>query len=158
MFGGGGYFGVKVSAAKGIDRLAASLEFGASMSVNLGVAKGSICAMGGVYFRLENGDAHLSAYLRLHGGVEVLSILSITVDLMLALEYEPETNRLIGKARISVRVKLLFLCKTVSVEFEQTLAGGNSDPTFAELMAPEGVDGPPPWDLYCTAFAEGATA
>jgi hypothetical protein len=40
------------------------------------------------------------------------------------------------------------------VRFEKRFAGANGDPTFAELMAPEGFEGALPWNVYCTAFAE----
>ncbi|MCZ7439686.1 hypothetical protein O7598_25015 [Micromonospora sp. WMMC241] len=151
---GGGFVGLTVSTG-GLQRLEASLEFGASLSVNLAVARGSVSAMGGIYFRLEGSEAVLAAYLRIRGEVSVLGVLSVAVELMLALTYLPDQGKLYGRADISVKVKFFWFSKTVHVAFEQTFVGANGDPTFAELMAPTDwpAELPLPWDTYCTAFA-----
>ena len=47
--GGGGYLGVALST-RGLERLDGALEFGAAVSVHLGVARGSVSVMGGIHF------------------------------------------------------------------------------------------------------------
>jgi hypothetical protein len=81
-------------------------------------------------------------------------LISIGVELTLSLSYNTFDDKVEGAAEFVVRVKVLFLRKTVRVRFEKRFAGANGDPTFAELMAPEGFEGPRPWDEYCSAFAE----
>jgi hypothetical protein len=151
--GGGGYLGVKVNT-RGLQEISGALEFGAALSVNLGVARGSVSAMGGIYFKLEYGDASLTGYLRIRGELDVLGLISVGVELMLALAYVSKTSKVEGYAEMAVRVKALFFRKTVHIEFHKQFAGANGDPTFAELMAPDGWTGALPWDDYCTAFAE----
>jgi len=50
--GGGGFFLIEVDAA-GVQRLEAALEFGASLSMNFGVASGGVHVMAGIYFAYE---------------------------------------------------------------------------------------------------------
>src|SRR5262249_49651651 len=52
LLGGGGYFGLELTP-KGVRMLEAALEAGARISVDFGVASGSISAMIGIYFRIE---------------------------------------------------------------------------------------------------------
>ncbi|RSM87886.1 hypothetical protein DMH04_09170 [Kibdelosporangium aridum] len=148
--GGGGYLALAMSASSGLVRLEGALEFGASMRVDLGVAKGSVSAMGGVYFLVEGNQERLTGYLRIRGELNVLGLISAAIELFLALTYDNGVLR--GRAEMSVKVKLLFVSKTVRVSMERTFAGSNGDPTFAQLMDPGG-DGPRPWDTYCLAFA-----
>jgi hypothetical protein len=151
MLGGGGYIGVSLSATQGLTRLEGALEFGAALSVNLVVAKGSVSAMGGVYFLVEDNAARITGYMRVKGQLDVLGLISVAMEMLMAMSYDNGVVR--GKAEISVKVKLLFFSKTVRITFERSFAGSNADPTFAELMAPEGAAGPTPWDEYCMAHA-----
>jgi hypothetical protein len=152
--GGGGYLGLALSAASGLQRLEGALEFGASLSINLGVAKGGVAAMGGIYFRIEAGEAVLMGYLRIAGYLSVLGLISVAVEFMLALSYESESNLLRGKAEMAIKVSVLFFSKTVRIQMERTFAGSNADPTFTELMDPPEFEGERPWNTYCLAFAD----
>lgn len=151
MLGGGGYIGISLSATQGLTRLEGALEFGAALSVNLVVAKGSVSAMGGVYFLIEEGAARITGYLRVKGQLDVLGLISVAMEMLMAMTYDDGVVR--GKAEISVKVKLLFFSKTVRITFERSFAGSNADPTFAELMAPAAATAPTAWDVYCMAHA-----
>lgn len=151
MLGGGGYIGISLSATQGLTRLEGALEFGAALSVNLVVAKGSVSAMGGVYFLIEEGAARITGYLRVKGQLDVLGLISVAMEMLMAMTYDDGVVR--GKAEISVKVKLLFFSKTVRITFERSFAGSNADPTFAELMAPAGAAAPTAWDVYCMSHA-----
>ena len=54
VFGGGGYLLFEIDDG-GIRTLEASLDFGAAVAINLGVAKAEVHALGGVRFKLEAG-------------------------------------------------------------------------------------------------------
>jgi hypothetical protein len=157
---GGGHLRLGFST-DGLNLIDGMLEFGASLSLDLVVASASVEAMGGVSFRYrrtpagETGD--LSAFFRVHGELDVLSLIMIAVDLTLILEYQfagPDKGKLVGRAELAVEVKLVFFSETVVVPFEQKFAGSNGDPTFAELMAPDDWVGRLPWETYCAAFTE----
>src|SRR6202023_3032345 len=51
-FGGGGFFSLAVGA-DGIEALEVSLEFGAAIALDFGVASGSASIMAGIYFALQ---------------------------------------------------------------------------------------------------------
>jgi len=150
---GGGYLKL-VLTTRGLDTLMGSLEFGAALSVRLGVASGSVSVMGGIAFLVQDGEAMLTGYLRVRGEVQVLGLISVCVESTLTLSYNSGNGKVEGTAEWVFRVKVLFLRKTVKVRFEKRFAGANGDPTFAELMAHEGAVGALPWDDYCSAFAE----
>ena len=67
FLGGGGFFGVTIDP-NGVQILEAAFEFGASISVDFGVASGGVEVMAGIYFRMEQDDASLTGYFRLGAG------------------------------------------------------------------------------------------
>jgi hypothetical protein len=162
LFGGGGFFGITLDPA-GVQILEASFEFGASLSVDFGVASGGVYVMAGIYFRLEvvaggSNKASLTGYLRMGGEVEVLGIISVSIELNLSLTYEFSSGKCTGRATLTIEIDILFFSASVEIEAERKFAGSNGDPTFAQLMEPyadprthEMVD---PWREYCEAFAE----
>lgn len=151
--GGGGHLEIELTTG-GLTSIAASLEFGARLAINLIVAKASVEAMGGVYAKyVKDVGIDVLAFFRIHGELEVLSLVSVSVTFTLSLRYIEQGNMLFGKGEIAVNITVLFFSETVVVPFERQFAGRNADPTFAELMAPTGDQGPLPWDTYCLAFA-----
>jgi hypothetical protein len=149
--GGGGYLEIELNTG-GLQRIAGSIEFGARLSIDLVIAKASVEAMGGVYANYaKNQGIAVVAFFRIRGELEVLSLVSVSVTFTLALEYVSQGNQLFGKGEIAVNVTVVFFSETVVVPFERRFAGQNADPTFAELMAPDGNAAP--WDDYCRAFA-----
>ena len=105
--GGGGWVGIRLSP-KGLVLLEMGLEAGASLSVNLGVASGSVSVMIGVYLRLEDTKGQLTGYFRIRGEVEVLGIASASITLELSLTYDSATGKLIGRATLTVEIEVAF--------------------------------------------------
>jgi len=173
--GGGGYVGVRLST-RGLERLEGALEFGASVSVNLVVAKAAVSIMGGIHFAYDRAIGPvLSGYVEVRGEVEVLCLVEVGVSLLVMLAYNFQTGELSGRAQLEVRVKVLFITKTVRVPFKYTFVGGSdgssvsgaaerralaggpaaAQPGFLDQMAPKDwpAGRPRPWDTYCLAFA-----
>ena len=151
MFGGGFFFGLTVNADE-LYILEGAIEFGAAISVNFGVASGSVSAMAGLYFKMEGSDATLAGYFRLRGEVEALGIVSICIELYLEMRYETGSGKCVGTATISVDIEVAFFSTSISITCTKKFAGGNADPTFAELMdvTPQGTSAD--WETYCMAF------
>ena len=150
--GGGGWVGLRASP-KGLVELEMGLEAGAALSIDLGVASGSVAITVGVYLRLEGDAGSLTAYFRIRGEVDVLGLISASITLELSLTYDFPTGKLIGRASIVVEVEVLFFSASVEVSCERKLAGSKGDPTLADIM-PAGPDGSSPaWSQYCAAFA-----
>jgi hypothetical protein len=152
FLGGGGFFGIRLSP-QGLEVLEMSLEFGAIVALDFGVASGSVSAMAGIYIRLEGKAGSLAGYFRVRGEVDVLSLISACIELYMALTYEFDTGKMIGKATISVTVKVLFFSGSVQISAERKFAGSNGDPTVAQMLDVHPDGSSKPWDDYCLAFA-----
>ena len=151
--GGGGWLGLRASP-KGLVLLELGLEACACLSVDLGVASGSVSIAVGVYLRLEADKGLLTAYFRIRGEVDVLGLISASITLELSLTYHFETGKLIGRASLTVEVEVLFFSASVEIAVERKLAGSKGDPTMSEVMPPDPATGDnADWALYCGAFA-----
>jgi hypothetical protein len=175
FLGGGGFFGIEIDP-NGVKMLEAAFEVGAGIAVDFGVASGSISAMLGIYFKMEfdaktsSNDATLTGYFRLRGEVDVLGIITASIELYLSLTYESSSGKLTGTATLDIDVSVFFFHATVSITCQKRFAGGNNDPTFWDMMHPVDYVNDPkdpmlaapfenkaagynPWQEYLNAFA-----
>jgi hypothetical protein len=150
--GGGGWLVLR-AAPKGLVLLELGLEACASLSVDLGVASGSVSISVGVYLRLEADKGLFTAYFRIRGEVDVLGLISASITLELSLTYHFETGKLIGRASLVVEIDILFFSASVEITVERKLAGSKGDPTMYQVMPPDGTGMNADWALYCDAFA-----
>ena len=151
FLGGGGFFGITVDPG-GVQILEAALEFGATLSIDLGVASGNVHIMAGIYFRMEQEEAHLEGYLRLGGSVDVLGLITASIELYMSLTYEFSSGKAVGRATITVEVSVLCFSGSVEISCERKFAGSNGDPTFVELMGPDPTaSADSPWSEYCAS-------
>jgi hypothetical protein len=152
--GGGGFFGITFGL-DGVQLLEMALEFGAALAINLGVASGSVSVMGGVYFQMSGKDIVVEAYIRLNGELRVLGLISVSCMFYLSLSYISKDDVLMGQATLSVKVKIAFFSKSVSMTVERKLKG--SDPTFRDVFGTHQdmiLDAPvDDWAEYAGAFA-----
>lgn len=150
MFGGGGFFGIRLGL-DGVEQLEASLEFGGSFSLDIGVASGGVHIMAGIYFKLESKPggsvATLTGYLRCGGSLEVLGIITVSVEFYMGLTYESEGNKVWGEASLTVEIEILFFSASVELSVRREFAGSAADPSFSEMITQ------PQWEDYCDAFA-----
>ncbi len=157
MFGGGGFFGISIDP-HGVQKLEASFEFGAAIAIDFGVASGGVHVMAGIYFKMEPDKASLTGYFRLGGHVDVLGLISASIELYMDLTYIFEEGKCIGHASLSIEVSVLMFSATVTIKCERKFAGSSGDPSFAALMgpatdAPITADTRYAWREYCEAFA-----
>jgi hypothetical protein len=153
MFGGGFFFGVTVDA-KGLQVAEGAIEFGAAISVDFGVASGSVSAMAGLYFKIEGDNLTLAGYFRLRGEVEALGIVSVTIELYLEMKYETASGKCVGTATIKIDIDVTLFSTTISITCSKKFAGSGPDPTLAEMFDVNTATATSTdWDLYCGAFA-----
>jgi WD40 repeat protein len=128
MFGGGGYVDILLDR-DGLRRFEAALEFGAFVAVDFVVASGEVHALGGVRFALEaNGAVTLAGYLRIGGCVEVLGLITVSVELCLTLAYNSTRNALVGRATLVLEIDLTLWSDSVELDTgEWVFAGGDAD-------------------------------
>jgi hypothetical protein len=155
LLGGGGFFAIGIDAS-GVREIEAALEFGAAVQIDLGVASGGVEIKAGVYFHwLEaaNGKSatvELTGYVRLHGELTVLCIISASLTFNLELGYLKEGGQatMFGEATLVVEIEILFFSASVSVKCRREFGGGEADPKFIDLVPTQSV-----WKHYCEAFA-----
>jgi hypothetical protein len=164
LFGGGGFFAITLDP-HGIQILEAAFEFGASISIDFGVASGGVHVMAGLYFRMEQTACALAGYFRLGGHVSVLGLISASLELYLALGYEFESGKCVGKAQLTIEVEVFMFSTSVTITCERKFAGSNGDPSFRDVMGTNpmlplaselaSIDDTTAyaWREYCEAFA-----
>ncbi|HEY2511466.1 MAG TPA: hypothetical protein VGI39_11445 [Polyangiaceae bacterium] len=155
LLGGGGYFTVTISP-KGLEHLEASICVGAQVALNLlDIAQGSVSIMVGFTFTIDEGDVSFTAFLRLHGELDILGVVTISVDLNLSITYDFGTRTMIAAGSIAVDVSILFFSINVSLPFRKEFHACNNDPTLRELMPPDPTTNAPGvyWAEYVNAFA-----
>jgi hypothetical protein len=155
LLGGGGFFAIGISA-RGVNEIEAALEFGAAIVIDLGVASGSVEVKAGVYFHWlevvpDKGSVELAGYVRIHGELSVLAIVSVSLTFNLQLGYLKEGGHGIayGEATLTVEIEILMFSAEVSVKCRREFGGGEADPRFIDL-----VPTPQLWAAYCEAFAD----
>jgi hypothetical protein len=151
FFGGGGFFRLQVDTLA-VRIVEAAFEFGASASINLGVASGGVYIMAGIYFKLETKPdgikaATLGGYFRMGGELRVLGLISISLEFYLSFAYQ-SPGKAYGIAKLTVKVEVLLFSKSVEITVEKTFGGQNGDPVFAEVWKTPSV-----WSEYAGAFA-----
>jgi hypothetical protein len=152
MLGGGGFFGISLGL-DGLDMLEASFEFGAELSLDFGIASGSVSIMAGIYFKIEKNphdQTILTGFVHIHGEVEVLGgIISASIDVELDLTYEKDGHdtKVMGDATLTISVHIVFFSITVSASVHRQFSGSHNDPTFADQVSEAN------WDKYLKAFA-----
>lgn len=147
LFGGGGFFALDLDT-KTVTNLEVSLEFGAAVAINLGVAEGKASITGGFYLQKSGASDQFTAFFRAAGALSILGIITVSVELYIGLNFQsklPNGGTLSGTASVKVKIKIVFFSVSVSVSMHRELAG--SDPTFQQLI------GPGDWAEYCGAFA-----
>lgn len=156
VFGGGGFFAVTITPA-GCQVLEAAFEFGASVALDFGVASGSVSVMAGIYFKIETDEATLTGYFNVKGCVDVMGLISASIELNLELAYQFNSGKCVGRASLIIEVDVLLFSGSVEIECEKKFAGANGDPSFVQIMAPytdpftgEALE---PWPKYCEAFS-----
>lgn len=149
LFGGGGFFGLDLDTEK-VTNVEASLEFGAAIAINLGVATGKASITAGVYYQKSGAGFQITAFFRAAGSLSVLGLISVSIELYVGLSFQsdktkPHGGKLYGTASVRVKIKIVFFSISVSVSIEREFAG--SDPTFIEMLTAGD------WGEYCNAFA-----
>ncbi len=156
LLGGGGFFAIAIGS-KGVEEIEAALEFGAAIAIDLGVASGSVEIKAGVYFHWKEDGAKstvvIAGYVRLHGELTVLCLISASLTFNLQIGYQKEGGQsmVFGEAELIVEIEILFLSFDVSVRCRREFAGGQADPKFIDLVPNASV-----WTEYCEAFAPEA--
>jgi hypothetical protein len=177
IFGGTGFFSLQaLTADKGLI-VEAALEFGGVAELDLVVIKGGLHVFVGIYLSMGPNDLVIEGHLRFGGYVDVLGLISVSIEFYLALTYIGSRNVLSGSGQLTVGVKLLFYSESFSFEIHREIAGFGAAPSgsppapapaavashlaFAEAAAAAPLRpairvpamSADQWERYCRAFA-----
>ncbi|MEV7392555.1 hypothetical protein [Streptomyces sp. NPDC091215] len=168
-FGGGGYLELGLSAGgtdSGLQRFTGGIEFGAAIAMDFVIVSAEVHVFGGVVFAKNGTDTEITGYLRIGGSISLLGLISVSIELTLALTYDATSGSLSGSARLVITVDLTFFSKSFTLEchkcfgncppsaglsstHSEALTG--SDPSVQAALEPQGQSFP--WQTYCRAFA-----
>jgi hypothetical protein len=149
MFGGGGYVDAQLG---GVTMIEASMDFGAVVAVDFIVAAGEVHALGGVHFLKQGDDVVLDAFIRLGGSVEVLGVVSVSVELVVTLQYQSNGNQLEGHATLVIDVDVTLFSESVTIDSGNWVLGG-SQGAFSPMHRASFDDGLADLLKYYEAFA-----
>ncbi|ESQ74714.1 hypothetical protein [Asticcacaulis sp. AC402] len=154
MLGGGGFFAICIGSG-GVRELEASLEFGAQVAINLGVASGGVYVKAGFYFHwigepVDKQMISFEGFIELGGHLSVLGLITVSLTFHLGLTYEktPGNTRLYGTATLTVEIDILFFSISQDISVERQFAGSSADPLFLDFVPKKQM-----WSDYCSAFA-----
>jgi hypothetical protein len=177
IFGGTGFFSLQALTNNGLV-VEGALEFGGIAELNLEVVKGGVHLLAGVYLSMgppvhpalgsspsSDGGLQIEGHLRLGGCVDVLGLVSVSIEFYLALTYKIDLNVLHGTGQLTVGIKLLFHSESFSFAIEREIAFGEAPgggaplphPAFPVAAFAAAVRVPAitadQWERYCRAFA-----
>ena len=154
MFGGGGYVEIQLDR-DGLRLFEVALEFGAFVAVDFVIASGEVHALGGVRFALDRGGSvTLTGYLRIGGCVEVLGLVSVSIELCLSMTYRSERNALVGRATLVIEIDLTLWSDSVELDSGEWELAGGSDTRNHPLDDIRSADALQQWRQYRAAFAD----
>ena len=172
LIGGGGFLGIEVGA-EGLRQVEGSVELGASISVDLAIVTANVHVMAGFYFGMSTTSGvtqtSFAAFLRIGGSVDLLGIISVSIELYLQLAYNtPEHSEITGSATLTLSVQVLFATKSFTLSVTKTFtvpspSGAHIAAADAAIAAADAAPGGPvsfdelislaDWQTYCAAFA-----
>jgi hypothetical protein len=175
---GGGGFAAMTLSIDGVEGMEFSLEFGAAIGISIGgLASGKVELKAGINFKIEtvtddNGrdiqQCTLTAYIRLHGSVDILGLIEVSLTFYVGLSFITNTGNLAGEATLTIEIDLVVFSESVELTVRKEIAGPGSSSGIASMSARGGSEPlalEPPrvtwsdlitqtdWEQYCTSFA-----
>lgn len=117
IFGGRGYFGIRVSSRQ-IEEVEALLEFGGYLGIELGgIARGCVYLLAGIFYSNTGGNVNLYGYLVCGGMLNVLGIIEMSMTFYMGLESHGNEGILNGTASVTVKIRVGFfkIARTVTM-------------------------------------------
>ena len=148
LIAGGAYLAVEVDAT-GIRRVEGSLELGANLTIDFVIVSANVHVIAGFFFSYDEVDGvQFDAYLRIGGSVNLLGIISLSIELVLTLGYNNQgknPTKITGSASVTVSVSVLMMSQsfTLSASKDFPLPGASSSGSGPGQPRPPGPPPPP---------------
>jgi hypothetical protein len=170
--GGGGFAAMTLSIA-GVEGMEFSLEFGAAIGISIaGLASGKVELKAGINFKIETKtvdgndvqECTLTAYVRLHGSVDILGLIEVSLTFYVGLSYITNTGSLAGEATLTIEIDLVVFSESVELTVRKEIAGPGSSSSLQGLAGEPLALEPPhvtwsdlmtqtDWQQYTNSFA-----
>jgi hypothetical protein len=170
--GGGGFAAITFSI-DGVEGLEFSLEFGAAIGISIaGLASGKVELKAGINFKVETKtvdnteiqECTLTAYVRLHGSVDILGLIEVSLTFYVGLSYIFNTGNLAGEATLTVEIDLVIFSESVELTVRKEIAGpGSGSNLRADARQPLALEAQKvtwsdlftqtDWEQYANSFA-----
>jgi hypothetical protein len=153
---------------RGLRLLEVSMEYGALIPIQWGIATGEASLTAGVFFMVQrtddgsSGEVVFMAFVKATANLDVAGIIHFCGLIFIALSYRLEGNRklIVGEATVSVSIKIGFVRFSYSftaTHVEEAQGGANTTRLFIEDMNGSVGGGPHLLDeTYWTTWEDGA--
>lgn len=169
ILGGGGFLMLGFGP-DGVQSIELAIEAGGVVSLDLFVAHGSAYILIGVGMKYDRSTEaarkrglELSLFLRAGGSLDVLGLITVSVEFSLTFTYTEGTGQVCGDCTVTVSIDIMFFSIDVNLTLHRCLQlkdSSNEDKLLdAFLQTPsqalfERIIEEDDWDAYCGAFAK----
>jgi len=105
--------GVSVVAVEG------AFELGGNLSLDLVVARGQAYVLVGIYFYVGAAGFKVGGYVRLGGALDILGLITVSVEFYLGLTYDGGRQALYGEASLTISIEILFFSASVTLHVQR---------------------------------------
>jgi hypothetical protein len=120
IYGGGGFLQLQLGL-DGVQLLQGAFEFGVCADISIGPLVGSGFVVAGIYFSVTANSSEVCGFVHAHGHMDVFGIITLDVDLYVAICYESGSVQ--GIATFSVSVSIAFFSESFSMQAQYSFAG-----------------------------------
>jgi hypothetical protein len=147
MFGGSGYITL-VLGMSGVQQVTASIEFGGNFELDIYVASGGISLMAGIYYQYTAANGmQLTGFVKMQGSLNVLGIISISIELDLSLTYQRDNSGnsfVSGTAELKASIHIIFFSIGIDVTIHKQFSGSGQAPQASPALRHRGAGAPAP--------------
>jgi hypothetical protein len=131
IYGGGGFLQLQLGL-DGVQLLQGALEFGVIADISIGPLQGDGFVVAGIYFRISGSDSYVCGFVHAHGHMDIFGLISLDVDLYVAMCYDSDSHSVTGTATFTVQVSILFFSESFSLSATYTYGGSGSSTNSAQ--------------------------
>jgi hypothetical protein len=123
IYGGGGFLQLQLGL-DGVQLLQGAFEFGVCADISIGPLVGYGFVVAGIYFSITANSSEVCGFVHAHGHMDIFGIITLDVDLYVAVCYEDGSVQ--GIATFSVSVSIAFFTETFSMQAQYSFQGSGT--------------------------------
>jgi hypothetical protein len=131
IYGGGGFLQLQLGL-DGVQLLQGAFEFGVCADISIGPLVGYGFVVAGIYFRITANSSEVCGFVHAHGHMDIFGIITLDVDLYVAVCYDSGSVQ--GIATFSVSVSIAFFTETFSMQAQYSFQGSSTSSSNATVV------------------------